>query len=175
MLKFLEMLPLTTDNLEIRLLETKDIPWYINEIKKPEFNQYQLYQYNNNTNDNVIADMLYRLTNCWDKGNCLDALRLVILEGETLVGGISIHKRIAYPFGREISYWLNEKNTGKGIVTKALNIVTLRLAEVTRETLYLSIHKDNIKSIRVAERANYKLRCQESNTKIYYYKIGGAI
>lgn len=59
---------------------------------------------------------------------------------------------------REVTYWIDRKQWGKGVATTALHLF---LDEVTTRPLYARAAKDNVASIRVLEKAGFEVIGQE--------------
>ena len=67
----------------------------------------------------------------------------------------------------EIGYYLGREFTGKGYITKAAQALTdYAFMNLGYQELFGKVHKDNIASFRVLERAGYKLSRQEAEKLI---------
>jgi RimJ/RimL family protein N-acetyltransferase len=81
----------------------------------------------------------------------------VIVEGQVLHGVCGLHRRVG-PGGAEIGYWLRPESVGRGLVTRAVRVLTeaaLELPDVDR----VEIHCDeaNVRSAAVPARLGYRL------------------
>ena len=75
-----------------------------------------------------------------------------ISRGEEVAGHLS-----GYPQEKvelEVTYWLGKKHWGKGVATQAL---TKLLQEITHRPLFARAAKDNIRSIRVLQKCDFKI------------------
>ena len=74
-----------------------------------------------------------------------------ILLGEEIAGHVSCFPQDGE---FEVTYWLGKKHWGKGIATEALKKL---LQEVTHRPLFARAAKDNIGSIRVLQKCDFKI------------------
>ena len=82
------------------------------------------------------------------------ALRIVY-RGET-AGGIGLNKFDWHSKTTEIGYWLAEKYTGKGLVTKSCRkLIDYAFNELELNRVVIKCIKENIKSRAVPERLNF--------------------
>ena len=82
-----------------------------------------------------------------------------IVDGSNgkLLGALWLNPEVDDPEIAEAGYWLTKEARRQGIATRALRLATtwiLTSHPVAR--VYLSIHPDNVASIRVAERAGFQ-------------------
>lgn len=97
------------------------------------------------------AEYLARTERQWDEGETFD---YAIYSAGELAGGCGLMRR---PGGREIGYWLGSAFTGRGLVTRA---VTLLTAEAFRRGAgYVEIKHDelNVRSGAVPARLGFTL------------------
>ncbi len=74
-----------------------------------------------------------------------------ILRGEDVAGHISCYPQEGE---LEVTYWLGKKHWGKGVATQALKKL---LQEITHRPLFARAAKDNIRSIRVLQKCDFKI------------------
>jgi len=74
-----------------------------------------------------------------------------ILRGEEVSGHISCYPREGE---LEVTYWLGKKHWGKGVATQALKKL---LQEITDRPIFARAAKDNIGSIRVLQKCDFKI------------------
>lgn len=157
MVNMLSLLPITIGRYNIRVLRYKDINWYIKTIKRRFFNEY-IDNKVEGKSDIVLKSRLANLITGWklNRTNNKSEIRCVIEEGQKLVGGITIFH--ANGVGEyKIGYWVVPESQRKGIAFNALLAITYRIKNNTYnfKSIQLIIREDNIKSIKLAEKAGY--------------------
>ena len=98
-----------------------------------------------------------------------------ILLGEEIAGHIS-----CYPHEGEleVTYWLGKNHWGKGVATQALKKL---LQEITHRPLFARAAKDNIRSIRVLQKSDFKIigenkgfaQGRGEDTEEYIFRLDG--
>src|SRR4029077_20194505 len=78
-------------------------------------------------------------------------VKKTILRGEEVAGHISCYPQEGE---LEVTYWLGKKHWGQGIATQALK---KPLPEITHRPLFARAAKDNIRSIRVLQKCDFKI------------------
>ncbi len=88
----------------------------------------------------------------------LDLNWAIVIEGEA-AGGIGLDPGTdIYRYSAEIGYWLGEKYWGKGIMTKAVSLITdYGLSELGLHRIFTSVYQWNPGSMRVLEKNGYTL------------------
>jgi RimJ/RimL family protein N-acetyltransferase len=76
--------------------------------------------------------------------------RTIVFE-DRIVGNLCCFSRDS---DQEISYWIRTEYWGKGIATRALQLL---LSEVATRPLFARVAKDNLGSIRVLEKCGFKV------------------
>lgn len=80
----------------------------------------------------------------------------IVIDGEA-VGAVGIH-HVEKNHKAEIGYWLARKHWGKGIMPKAVKIVTdFGFKKLKLKRLYAGVYSFNPPSMRVLEKNGYKL------------------
>ena len=82
---------------------------------------------------------------------------LLPAEGGGLLGVVGLHRRVG-PEAIELGYWLMPAATGRGLMTRAvqaLTVAALALDDVSRVEIHCDVA--NARSAAVAERAGYRL------------------
>ena len=100
-----------------------------------------------------------------------------ILQGQEVAGHIS-----CYPLDGEleITYWLGKTHWGKGVATQALKKL---LQEITHRPLFARVAKDNVGSIRVLQKCDFKkigetkdfAQGRGEETEEYIFRLDGEI
>jgi RimJ/RimL family protein N-acetyltransferase len=83
--------------------------------------------------------------------NSTGTINRTIVLGEEIAGHVS-----CFPLEGEfeVTYWLGKKHWGKGVATEALKKL---LEEVTHRPIFARAAKDNIGSIRVLQKCDFKI------------------
>jgi RimJ/RimL family protein N-acetyltransferase len=100
-----------------------------------------------------------------------------ILLGEEVAGHISCYHQEGE---LEITYWLGKEHWGKGVGTQALKKL---LQEITHRPLFARAAKDNIRSIRVLQKCDFKIigenkdfaQGRSEETEEYIFRLDGEI
>jgi RimJ/RimL family protein N-acetyltransferase len=74
-----------------------------------------------------------------------------ILRGEEVVGHIACFPQEGE---LEVTYWIGKKHWGKGVATQALKKL---LQEITHRPIFARAAKDNIGSVRVLQKCDFKI------------------
>ncbi len=92
--------------------------------------------------------------------------RFAITVNDEVIGGTGIHPMDdIFINNAEIGYWIGEAYWGKGYMSEAITLITdhaFNNFSVTR--LYLRIYGNNPRSMKVAEKAGYKLEAKFEKT-----------
>jgi RimJ/RimL family protein N-acetyltransferase len=100
-----------------------------------------------------------------------------ILRGEEVAGHIA-----CYPHEGEleVTYWIGKKHWGKGVATQALKKL---LQEITHRPIFARAAKDNIGSVRVLQKCDFKITGENKGfaegrgeeTEEYIFRLNGEI
>lgn len=83
-------------------------------------------------------------------------LQIVDLNDQLYIGATGIKPENLTVPCFEIGYWVNQKHTGQGLVSEAMNALTRYLFEVHHaKRVEINCEKANIKSAKVVERINF--------------------
>src|SRR5215471_16407794 len=110
----------------------------------------------------------------------MDATGIVnktILRGEEVAGHISCYPQEGE---LEVTYWLGKEHWGNGVATQALKKL---LQEITHPPLFARAAKDNIGSIRVLQKCDFKIigenkdfaQGRSEETEEYIFRLDGQI
>lgn len=98
-----------------------------------------------------------------------------ILRGEEVAGHIA-----CFPLdGKlEVTYWIGKKHWGKGVATQALKKL---LQEITHRPIFARAAKDNIGSVRVLQKCDFKIIGEDKGfaqgrgeeTEEYIFRLDG--
>lgn len=84
-------------------------------------------------------------------------LQIVDLDDQLYLGATGIKPENLTVPCFEIGYWVNQKHTGKGLVSEAMNALTRYLFEVQHaKRVEINCEEANIKSTKVVERINFQ-------------------
>ena len=173
--KLKKQMPFLIDNLEIRLLDYKDIDWYINTAKQDFFNEF----IDNKFTDTPYEVLKFRLTNLvmsYRTGVKVQGeARLVIIDSQTgnKIGGCTLFEKDNHTI--EVGYWIVPAYQGKGNAKKLIyNIDKLIFNLKNIDTINLTIREDNNKSLIIADKCGYKnigsIKGKYKNNIIYELK-----
>lgn len=167
MKEILSKLPIYTDRLEIDILDEKSVNWYAKESKKPRYYRYLNNKATHEATLKQIKDRLLYLISRQKLSDC-EQLRFIIYDKtsrNTRLGSIVLFDNSSYI---EIAYWLSASAEGKGIAHEALNIIINNIYDTIGDIeLRLFIHKDNIRSIRLAQRCGFKNKEKIENALVF--------
>ncbi len=104
-------------------------------------------------------------------------VKKTILRGKEVAGHISCYPQEGK---LEVTYWLGKKHWGKGVATQALKKL---LQEITHRPLFARAAKDNIRSIRVLQKCDFKIIDENKDfaqgrgeeTEEYIFRLDGEI
>ena len=85
-------------------------------------------------------------------------LQIVSLDEQHYIGASGIKPASISIPSFEIGYWVNEDFKGQGLITEAMNILARYLFSVLgAKRVEINCERDNIKSLKVAERLHFEL------------------
>lgn len=150
-------LPFIIDNIEIRLLEYKDIDWYITTSKQDFFNEF----IDNKFTDTPYEVLKFRLTNLvmsYRTGVKVQGeARLILIDTNSgdKIGGCTLFEKDKNCI--EVGYWIIPAYQGKGNAKKLIyNIDKLLFKLNNINVINLTIREDNDKSLIIAEKCGFK-------------------
>jgi len=129
----------------IRNVETSDISIFFEQQLDLEANRMTAFV-RDDPHDRAAFDVHWK--------RIMDSTGIVkktILRGEEVAGHISCYPQEGE---LEVTYWLGKKHWGKGVATQALKKL---LQEITHRPLFARAAKDNIRSIRVLQKCDFKI------------------
>ena len=129
----------------LRNVETSDIPIFFEQQLDPEANRMAAFVRKERQVRAVFDAHWKRIMDSTANVN------KTILRGEEVAGCIACFPQEGE---LEVTYWLGKKHWGKGIATQALKKL---LQEITHRSLFARAAKDNIGSIRVLQKCDFKI------------------
>jgi len=137
------------DDVQLRDVSKDDLPTFFEQQLDPEANYMAAFTAKDPTDREAFMAH-------WDKIMRDDSIpiRTILFEGQ-IAGYVSHHSWFGEP---EVTYWIDKKQWGKGIATRALQLF---LAEQTVRPLYGRVVKDNVASRRVLEKCGFVLAGQD--------------
>lgn len=94
-------------------------------------------------------------------------LQIVDLEDQQYIGASGIKPANLLVPSFEVGYWVNQKFTGKGLISEAMNALTRYLFEVqTAKRVEINCEEQNKKSAKVVERINFELEGRLKNHRL---------
>jgi RimJ/RimL family protein N-acetyltransferase len=137
------------DNVQLRDVSRDDLPTFFEQQLDPEANYMAAFTAKDPTDREAFMAH-------WDKIMCDDSIpmRTILFEGQ-IAGYVSHHSWFGEP---EVTYWIDKKQWGKGIATRALQLF---LEEQAIRPLYGRVVKDNVASRRVLEKCGFVLAGQD--------------
>ena len=129
----------------LRNVEISDLSIFFEQQLDPEANRMAAFV-SDDPHDRAAFDAHWKRIL-----NATGIVNKTILRGEEVAGHIA-----CYPQGGEleVTYWLGKEHWGRGVATQALKML---LQEVTHRPLFARAAKDNIGSIRVLEKCDFKV------------------
>ena len=155
----------------IRNVETSDISIFFEQQLDLEANRMAAFV-RDDPHDRAAFDAHWK--------RIMDSTGIVkktILRGEEVAGHISCYPQEGE---LEVTYWLGKKHWGKGVATQALKKL---LQEITHRPLFARAAKDNIRSIRVLQKCDFKIIDENKDfaqgrgeeTEEYIFRLDGQI
>ena len=129
----------------LRNVETSDISIFYEQQLDPEANRMAAFV-RKERQDRAVFDAHWK--------RIMDSTGIVnktILRGEEIAGHISCYPQEGE---LEVTYWIGKKHWGKGVATQALKKL---LQEITHRPIFARAAKDNIGSIRVLQKCDFKI------------------
>jgi len=136
-----------TDSVTIRLrnFEASDIPTFFEQQLDPEANRMAAFV-RKDPHDRAAFDAHWkRITDSAENVN------RTILRGADVAGYVSCYPREGE---LEVTYWIGKEYWGQGVATQALKKL---LQEITHRPVFARVAKDNIGSVRVLEKCDFKI------------------
>lgn len=94
-------------------------------------------------------------------------LQILDLEDQQYIGATGIKPANLLVPSFEVGYWVNQKFTGKGLISEAMNALTRYLFEVqTAKRVEINCEEQNKKSAKVVERINFELEGRLKNHRL---------
>lgn len=135
----------TRDTIQLRQVSKDDLQTFFEQQLDPEANYMAAFTASDPTDREAF-------TAHWDKIMSDDSITIrTILFNREIAGYVLNHSWFGDP---EVSYWIDRKQWGKGIATKALSLF---LDEQKVRPLYARVAKDNVASRRVLEKCGFVL------------------
>ena len=129
----------------LRNVETSDISIFYEQQLDPEANRMAAFV-NKARQDRAVFDAHWkRITDSTANVN------KTILLGEEVAGHIACFPQDGE---FEVTYWVGKKHWGKGVATQALKKL---LREITHRPIFARAAKDNIGSVRVLQKCDFKI------------------
>ena len=174
MKKALKILPFKTERCVIKAIGYEDISWYVDTIKQTFFNEFVDGKSSDNS-DMALTGKLVGLISSYKIGlSGRNEIRAIITIDGKPVGGITIF-HASSPGSYDLGYWVIPEYQGRGIAFEVLKGMTNKLEFNVRglKLLRLIVRVDNVKSIRLSEKAGYKLinsyQGKEKENLVYGY------
>lgn len=94
-------------------------------------------------------------------------LQIVDINDTVYIGASGIKPANLLVPSFEVGYWINQKYTGKGYISEAMNALTRYLFEVLKaKRVEINCEEQNKKSARVVERINYEFEGMLKNHRL---------
>lgn len=94
-------------------------------------------------------------------------LQIVDLKDEHYIGATGIKPGNLLVPSFEVGYWVNQKFTGKGYISEAMNALTRYLFEVLKaKRVEINCEEENKKSAKVVERINFEYEGKLKNHRL---------
>jgi RimJ/RimL family protein N-acetyltransferase len=129
----------------LRNVETSDISIFFEQQLDPEANRMAAFV-REDRHDRAAFDAHWK--------RIMDSAGIVnktILRGQEIAGHISCHPQEGE---LAVTYWLGKEHWGKGVAIQALKKL---LREITHRPIFARAAKDNIGSIRVLQKCDFKI------------------
>jgi RimJ/RimL family protein N-acetyltransferase len=131
-------------NVSLRSLEDRDLDAIYRQMADPESVRMAAFTAGDQTDRRAFLDRMSRLradTSVWH--------RVIDVDGAVVgtIGSFRIDDQ------REVTYWVDRREWGKGIASAALQIL---LAEIDERPIYGRAASDNAGSLRVLEKAGFR-------------------
>lgn len=158
---------LYTDRLNLRKIQTEDIPALVNYANNKKVSQYVLnipYPYQE-------PDAVFRISYVHQgfKTNTRYVFAIALKNNDEFIGEISLHldrqKNVA-----ELGYWIGEPFWNKGIVTEAIAaVLRFGFEKLNLDLIFATCNADNIASNKVIEKNRFQKNSATGN--IFQYSI----
>ena len=131
-------------NVSLRPMEDSDLDAVYQQMADPESVRMAAFTAGDQADRAAFLDRISRIradTNVWH--------RVIDVDGAVAgtIGSFRIDDR------REVTYWVDRTQWGRGIATAALQIL---LAEIDERPVYARAASDNVGSLRVLEKAGFR-------------------
>ena len=131
-------------NVSLRPMEDSDLEAIFQQTADPESVRMAAFTAGDQANRAAFLDRISRIradTNVWH--------RVIDVDGAVAgtIGSFRVDDR------REVTYWVDRRSWGKGIASRALQLL---LAEIAERPVYARAASDNVGSLRVLEKAGFR-------------------
>jgi RimJ/RimL family protein N-acetyltransferase len=131
-------------NVSLRPLEDRDLDTIYQQVTDPESIRMAAFTAEDQTDRRAFLNKMSRL-----RADTSTSNRVIEVDG-AIVGTISSFR---IDNQREVTYWVERAQWGKGIASAALRIL---LAETAERPIYARAASDNVGSLRVLEKAGFR-------------------
>ena len=162
-------LPITYDNKIINIISFEDMDWYLNNCVQDYFEEYLDFKFSKDIKYENLQSALYKIIVGYKlKIEEYGEARLLLkdLNTKEIYGGCTIFER---GNNLELAYFIIPKYHNKNIATSMLREVinALAISDIQFNKFVLTVREDNIASLKVAEKLNFKFSHEYSGK----YKI----
>jgi RimJ/RimL family protein N-acetyltransferase len=155
----------------LRDVETSDISIFFEQQLDPEADRMAAFV-SKDRQDRAVFDAHWK--RIMDSAGILNK---TILRGEEIAGHISCYPQEGE---LEVTYWIGKEHWGKGVATQALKRL---LQEISHRPLFARVAKDNIGSITVLQKCDFKIIGESKDfaqgrgeeTEEYIFRLDGEI
>lgn len=141
--------PLTDGVVTLRLWETADAAWYVEQARDPE-----ILRFTNEPADLTDQAVVDAIEGMLRTRTAYGVVVCDAVTGERL-GNAGLAPVEGDPDAGALSYWLAPAARGRGAATRAVRLLTEWAREIGLHRVELHAHIDNVGSRRVAERAGF--------------------
>jgi len=131
-------------NVSLRLVEDEDLEAIYQQVTDPESVRMAAFTAEDQTDHRAFLNRMSRL-----RADTSVSHQVIDVDGAVAgtIGSFRIDNQ------REVTYWVDRTQWGKGIATAALQIL---LAEIAERPVYARAASDNVGSLRVLEKAGFR-------------------
>lgn len=156
-----DILPINCIDKKLNLLTFNDMNWYIDNLKKPYYEQFMDFKFSSDIQDSKLRSVIYSMVLGYKlKAESTYEARLLLKskDGYTIYGGCTVFEKENCS-DIELAYFILPQYQGKGLGTMLLRELCKALdkSNIPFDRLLLTIRCDNISSIHVAKQAEFRV------------------
>jgi RimJ/RimL family protein N-acetyltransferase len=158
-IELLDILPISYKNKELNLIAYEDLEWYIENCRKPYYNEYLDFNFSRDIAESDLRTKIYELYYGYKlRLRKPGEARLLLKYKNTniILGGCTIVERDSTTL--EISYFLLPEEQHKGYAVEMIKelLISLKNSNIQFNNIIAIVQEDNMQSIKLVTSLGFK-------------------